>query len=73
MRPAHHFYHAAVFTIREPWLINYFTTAFQLPSIVLGAGLSMSQALITFVGVPGHKQPKVMGECVAGREVKLLH
>ncbi|WP_421535063.1 hypothetical protein [Pseudomonas marginalis] len=37
---------------------------FSLPGLNLGAGLSISQAIITFVGMPGNRQPKAIGECV---------
>ncbi len=35
-----------------------------LPNLDLGAGLSISQALITFVGIPNNMQPKAIGQCV---------
>lgn len=37
---------------------------FQLPPLHIGAGLSMSQALVTLVGIPGNMQPKAIGQCV---------
>ncbi|UIF88021.1 hypothetical protein KAF44_22465 (plasmid) [Cupriavidus necator] len=37
---------------------------YKLPSIDLGAGLSLSKALVTLVGTPGNLQPKAIGECV---------
>jgi hypothetical protein len=37
---------------------------FGLPPIHIGAGLSMSQALVTLVGIPGNMQPKAIGHCV---------
>ncbi|PMV17977.1 MULTISPECIES: hypothetical protein [unclassified Pseudomonas] len=37
---------------------------FSLPGLDLGAGLSISQALITFVGIAGNRQAKAIGRCV---------
>lgn len=37
---------------------------FNLPPLHIGAGLSMSQALVTLVGIPGNMQPKAIGQCV---------
>jgi len=37
---------------------------YNLPEIALGAGLAMSRAMVTLVGVPGNYQPKAIGSCV---------
>ncbi len=37
---------------------------YRLPDIDLGVGLSLSQTLVTLVGLPGEKHPKAFGECV---------
>lgn len=37
---------------------------YNLPEISLGAGLAMSRAMVTLVGVPGNYQPKAIGSCV---------
>jgi hypothetical protein len=37
---------------------------YDLPPIDLGAGLAMSDALVTVVGIPGNYQPKAVGSCV---------
>lgn len=37
---------------------------FELPAINIGAGLSMSQALVTLIGLPGSMHPKAIGQCV---------
>jgi class 3 adenylate cyclase len=37
---------------------------FDLPPIDVGAGLSMSKALVTLVGAEPDMQPKAIGECV---------
>jgi class 3 adenylate cyclase len=37
---------------------------YKLPEISLGAGLAMSRAMVTLVGVPGNFQPKAIGACV---------
>lgn len=36
----------------------------DLPALDIGAGLSMSQALVTMVGLPSSRQPKAIGTCV---------
>lgn len=37
---------------------------YRLPKIDLGVGLSLSQTLVTLVGLPREKHPKAFGECV---------
>lgn len=37
---------------------------YRLPSVDLGAGLAMSHALVTVVGIPGKYHPKAIGSCV---------
>ncbi|WP_460044422.1 hypothetical protein [Pseudomonas sp. S2_H01] len=37
---------------------------FKLPSLDIGAGLSLSKAMVTMVGLPGSMQPKAIGQCV---------
>lgn len=37
---------------------------YKLPSLDLGVGLSVSRAIVTLIGLPSEKQPKVIGECV---------
>ncbi|WP_438397008.1 hypothetical protein [Caballeronia sp. DA-9] len=37
---------------------------YNLPEISLGAGLAMSRAMVTLVGIPGNYQPKAIGSCV---------
>jgi class 3 adenylate cyclase len=37
---------------------------FHLPDLNVGAGLSMSKALVALVGLPGNRHPKAIGECV---------
>lgn len=37
---------------------------YNLPEVSLGAGLAMSKAMVTLVGVPGNYQPKAIGSCV---------
>jgi class 3 adenylate cyclase len=37
---------------------------YNLPAISLGAGLAMSKAMVTLVGVHGNYQPKAIGSCV---------
>jgi len=37
---------------------------YSLPEIDLGVGLSLSQTLVTLVGLPTEKHPKAFGECV---------
>lgn len=37
---------------------------YRLPGVDLGVGLSLSQTLVTLVGLPGEKHPKAFGECV---------
>lgn len=39
-------------------------TRYNLPELSLGAGLAMSKAMVTLVGVPGNYQPKAIGSCV---------
>ncbi|QVL21429.1 hypothetical protein KH389_12955 [Pseudomonas qingdaonensis] len=37
---------------------------FQLPSLSIGAGLSISHAIVTLVGTSAFRQPKAIGQCV---------
>lgn len=37
---------------------------FQLPELHIGAGLSLSKALVTMVGITTNMQPKAIGQCV---------
>ncbi|MBP0639871.1 hypothetical protein [Cupriavidus sp. AcVe19-6a] len=37
---------------------------YNLPEVSLGAGLAMSRAMVTLVGVAGNYQPKAIGSCV---------
>lgn len=37
---------------------------YNLPALNLGVGLSMSEALVTLIGLKSEKQAKVVGECV---------
>lgn len=37
---------------------------YRLPNVDLGAGLAMSEALVTVVGIPGKFHPKAIGSCV---------
>ena len=37
---------------------------YLLPSLEMGIGLALSQAIVTTVGLPQHEQPKVFGNCV---------
>ena len=37
---------------------------FNLPKLDIGAGLSLSKAMVTMVGLPGNMQPKAIGQCV---------
>lgn len=43
---------------------NAIAERYCLPQISLGAGIAMSRAMITLVGVPGNYQPKAIGSCV---------
>jgi hypothetical protein len=40
------------------------STRFKLPGLDIGAGLSLSKAMVTMVGLPGSMQPKAVGQCV---------
>lgn len=37
---------------------------FDLPGLDIGAGLSLSKAMVTMVGIPDNMQPKAIGQCV---------
>lgn len=37
---------------------------FDLPNLSIGAGLSLSHAIVTLVGTPAFMQPKAIGQCV---------
>ena len=37
---------------------------YRLPEIDLGVGLAYSKAIVSLVGLPGERHPKVFGECV---------
>lgn len=37
---------------------------FDLPNLSIGAGLSLSNAIVTLVGTPAFMQPKAIGQCV---------
>lgn len=37
---------------------------YSVPPVSLGAGIAVSRALVTLVGIPGNYQPKAIGACV---------